>query len=166
MLNVRKIIRYYFGPFSRLPHIPVIVVENDGFSVNGHKVRINEIISAYYRNEFSPNNTALPIVGASYYEILTIKETLFFYGEHENLSQFFSQHLEIESRFESNLLGLCIRWKKTGRSYQPVSIRDQSIRFSENLSNWHISKKWLWFVLLIALAICVLSLITFTKLMF
>jgi hypothetical protein len=147
MRNLENFIRYY-GPLFVWPFIPQILVEADGFTLWGKKTYLNEIQSVYYRNSYSPNNTIFPLVGRSWYEILTTTNTLYFYGEHTDLAVLFDKSLEQETNLESETIGLVRRWKQPGSKYISVSIRDEiSQGTSEKLATLSVPIKWLWVVI-------------------
>ena len=124
---------------SFFPFIPKITIETDGFILNDKKILIDEVVSVFYRNKYSPNNTIHPLVGASVYEILTKSGAFFFYGEHTDLADFFDNHLEKEGQFEDKYLGLVRRWKQPGAIYNPVSYRDTlSSKISEPIAPYVI----------------------------
>ncbi len=161
MSKLHDLIRYY-GPFFPSPFIPKVVVESDGFRVNGKKIYLNEINSVYYRNSYSQTNAIFPIVGASCYEILTDTDTLYFYGKHNNLAEFFDKHLEQETNFTDKFMGLVCRWKKVGSEYRPVSYRDEmSGGINEKLAKITIPIKWPWIVIGGSVAIFILATVGF-----
>ena len=147
MIKLLRSIRYYTGPWWRYRFIPKITIETNGFILHqiffpDRKVELSEVISVFYRNTYSPENKIAPLVGYSFYEILTKDRTLFFYGEHESLAQLFDQKLEIETLYQQRAFGYFKRWKQANIQYRPVSYRDEISRdMGEKLAQWEIQSK-------------------------
>ena len=114
----------FFGPFLVIPLIPKITIIQDGFLVNNTKVLLNDIVCARYRNLYSPNNTLYPFVGQSFYEVLTSRRRIYFYGEHYNLLEYFDNHFEKESVLKDDVVGMILRWRKPGKLYKTIYFRD------------------------------------------
>mgnify|MGYP003436285366 FL=1 len=145
------------GPLLLIPFIPQVTIEEDGFVLNNKKILITDVVSVFYRNQYSQADTAHPLVGASMYEVATKSDLFFFYGEHPHLADFFDRHLEKESVFQNSYLGLVRRWKQQGTVYSPVSYRDTLSRIiTEPISSRAVSKKWL-FVALGVFLLCLLA---------
>lgn len=156
--QLSRTIRYYIGPWWKSPIIPKVTVTNDGFLLQEKKLQLTDIVSVYYRNIYSPENDFLMFVGVSYYEILTKNETLFFYGKHDDLANFFDANLEQETNFEDKLYGTVRRWKQRGSQYQFVSVADElSRKVSEKFSSKLIPIRWLGITLLVFVLILILA---------
>ena len=139
-------------------------VEADGFFLQEKKVNLTDIVSVYYRNIYSPENDAFLIIGTSYYEILTNSETLYFYGKHEELGNFFDANLEQETNFEDKLYGTVRRWKQRGSQYQFVSLADElSRKISEKFSSKFIPTRWLGIIVLLFVLLVMLASGLFVK---
>jgi len=145
-------LRYYTDPVLRFPTIPKISIQPDGFMINETKVTLENILSVFYRNTYSPSNTVLPFVGSSYYCIKTTQGRLFFYGEHEELAQLFDEQLEKETHLENVIFGLVTRWKKAGEPYQQTSFEDAfSKTITEKFFFRDVDPRLIWVVIGIAL---------------
>ncbi len=146
MNKLSQSLRYLF-PEAIIPFTTKVITNEDGFLLNDKTVLLRDIDSVFYVNFHSQDNKADPL-GNTHYEILTKDNFYYFYGEQDELAQFFDQKLAVESLCQHKVLGFVKRWRQVDGAYRSVSLGDSISAVLERSTKAHISG--INFVLVIA----------------